>query len=201
MKPGKHEYIVSDLRRKGHEHVSMHTFEAEPRLEEVANFERITKYVAADAFNRQRSIWGAWPEEDEAQFRACISHDTTLWKVPRLIKDEIDYLNVIEVLLKHAKLLAHLFTYISGKSSFPSVGMLDFSQFCHDCHIYDDEFKPADVDRYFIAATGVNLDTAERKGKRKTKMEKEATKAELVRLRDPSSLKRYQFVEMLVRIA
>ena len=38
VKPGRHEYIVSDLRHKGHKHVSMHTFEVEPRLEEVVNF-------------------------------------------------------------------------------------------------------------------------------------------------------------------
>ena len=163
VRPGTHEYVVADLRNKDHKHVSMHKFETEPRIEEVVNFERITKYVAHDAFNRSRSVWGQWPQEDEGVFRACILHDITLWKVPRLIKDETDYQNVVGVLLKHAKLITFLFTYVSGRSTFPSIGMLDFAQFCQDCHLFGGEFKQSDVDRYFIGATGVNLDQANKK--------------------------------------
>ena len=127
VKPGNHEYIVADLRHKDNKHIAMHKLEAGPRPEEVVNFERVAKHVAGDAFNRGRSIWGAWPAEDDSLFRACIQHDVILWKVPRLVKDEADYRAVVEVLLRHAKLLAHLFTFLAGRSSWPSIGMLDLA--------------------------------------------------------------------------
>ena len=130
VKPGNHEYIVADLRHKDNKHISMHKLEAGQRPEEIVNFERVAKHVAGDAFNRGRSIWGAWPVEDDSLFRACIQHDVNLWKVPRLVKDESDYRAVVDVLLKHAKLLAHLFSFLAGRSSWPSIGMLDFAQFC-----------------------------------------------------------------------
>ena len=45
-----------------------------------------------------------------------MEHDIKLWKVTRLIKDTDDYKATTQILLKHAKVIQNLFTYLAGKS-------------------------------------------------------------------------------------
>ena len=62
-----------------------------PRLEEIVIQPRVTKTKDADVFNKFKSIFAPWPNENEQVFRQCIEHDIKIWKVTRLIKDQDDY--------------------------------------------------------------------------------------------------------------
>ena len=134
----------------------MHECVVEPRLEPIIPIERVTKIREGDIFQRWKTIFAPWPTENEPIFRSCIEHDVKYWKVTRLIKDPDDYAAVIRVLLKHSKLLTHLFLYLASKSQFPAIGLLDFGTFCQDSGIVDAKFLSSTVDRQFIAATTAN---------------------------------------------
>ena len=58
--------------------------------------------------------------------------------------------------MKYAKTLQNCFTYLASRSSFPTIGLLDFSAFCHDSKVIDSKFISSTVDRQFIAATSPN---------------------------------------------
>ena len=94
----------------------MHACYVEARQEAIVPYERVVKLKSADAFARFKTIFAPWPEEGDHVFRQCIEHDIKLWKVTRLIKDPDDYNAVKNILLKHAKLMTHLFMYLTSKS-------------------------------------------------------------------------------------
>ena len=89
--------------------------------------------------------------------------------------------------------------HLTAKSSFPSIGLLDFGVFCQESHIIDSKLVSSTVDRNFIAATSANP-SADEDPKLKD-LKAQATKAELLRLKPDGALVRYQFLEILVRIA
>lgn len=108
----------------------------------------------------------------------CIESDILLWKVTRLIKDPEDYTATTRVLFKYAKVLTHLFMFLSSKSNFPAIGLIDFGEFCKDSHIIDAKLISSNVDRQFIAATSPNPDAQAHFAD----LKKKATKEELLKL-------------------
>ena len=200
VKPGTHTFIVSDLRgdRARHHH-NLHECTVDPRVEPILPYERITKIKSGDEFQRWKTIFAPWPNEGEPMFRQCIEHDVKLWKVTRLIKDQDDYNGVVRTLTKHAKTLVHLFLFLASKSQFPAIGLLDLGAFCQDSRIVDAKFISSTVDRQFIAATSANPNIVI--DDRMAKMRASASKTELLRICPDGALLRYQFIEILVRIA
>ena len=110
-------------------------------------YERVVKPKGnGDNFNRMKSIFAPWPNENDELYRKCIEHDFAFWKVPRLIKDVADYEKTQKVCLKYAKLIQQCFQYISakgsaGSSSYPTIGWMDVSEFCLASHISTPENK------------------------------------------------------------
>ena len=200
VKPGTHTFIVSDLRGgKARHHHNLHECTVDPRVEPILPYERITKIKSGDEFQRRKTIFAPWPNEGEPMFRQCIEHDVKLWKVTRLIKDQDDYNGVVRTLMKHAKTLVHLFLFLASKSQFPAIGLLDLGAFCQDSRIVDAKFILSTVDRQFIAATSANPNIVA--DERITKMRASASKNELLRICPDGALLRYQFIEILVRVA
>ena len=95
VKPGNHTYIVSDKRSNdARDHIiNIHECDVGSREDEIVPYERITKAKSGNTFNRLRSIFSGWPNENDFMFRQCMEHDMKLWKVTRLIKDREDYLD------------------------------------------------------------------------------------------------------------
>ena len=200
VKPGTHTYIVSDYRgeRKQLHHTNIHECTVDPREEEVILNERITKVKSGDAFNRWKTIFAPWPNENEQVYRQCIEHDIKLWKVQRLInKDPDDYTETCKVLLKHSKFLVNLFTHLASKSQFPAIGCIDLGAFCQESNIIDGKFILSTVDRMFIASTTKSAATEPLIAQ----LKKTATKTEFIKVQPDNALVRYQFLETLVRIA
>ena len=119
-----------------------------------------------------------------------------VWKVTRLIKDRDDYNGVAQFLLSNARLVCDLFRYIASKSAFPAITMLDVSAFCAECRIIDSKLNTSTVDRAFISAATPNLEGPDNK-----QAFRDGTKAELLKLQPEAALTRFQFIEILVRIA
>ena len=164
VKPGSHQYVVGDLRHPDHQLISIHNMTVESRTEEIMSYERVVKQKKGGNFNRMRSIFAPWPVENDELFRRCIEHDFNFWKVPRIIKDPQDYEKTKSVLLKHAKLVQQIFQYISakgsaGSSSYPTIGWMDFSDFCKESHIstVENKFQKA-ADLCYISATTVSVE-------------------------------------------
>jgi hypothetical protein len=159
VKPGRHNYIVADLRSITDPLLTSHSLKSEVRPEEVIPFERVLKQREGDVFHRHKTIFAQWPEETPTHYRQAIEHDIRLWKVTRLIKDPDDYKRASKIIVKNAKMLCDLFKYISGKSQFPAINMFDVSAFCADSRIIDAKFIASSADRAFIAANTVNPDS------------------------------------------
>ena len=132
-------------------------------------------------------------------FRQCVEHDFKFWKATRLVKDPEDYDELCAVLLKNAKLLVQLFTFLAAKSQYPAIGLIDFGIFCQDCRIIDPKLLSNQVDLQFKAATSANPNIIP--DEKMKKMRAISTKSELLKLQPDSALIRYQFLEILVRIS
>lgn len=161
-------------------------------------YERVTKIKSGDVFNRWKTIFAGWPNENDVLFKQCIENDLKLWKVNRLInKDPEDYAETSQVLIKNAKLLVHLFMFLAAKSQFPAISCFDFGTFCQEAQIIDGKFILSTVDRQFIAAT-TKSQAAE---PLIAQLKKVATKTEMIKIQPDNAMVRYQFLEILVRIA
>ena len=189
VKPGTHTYIVGDLRNKKEKHFNLHECRIDPRVEAILPYERVCKLKSADVFQRWKTIFAPWPTEGENLYRQCIEHDIKFWKCPRLVKDEEDYKATVTTLMKNAKLLVQLFTYLAAKSQYPAIGLIDFGTFCQESHIVDNKFPQNQVDLQFKAATSANPNIIV--DEKMKKMRQQATKSELLKLLPDSGLTRY----------
>ena len=85
-----------------------------------------------------------------------------------------------EFILLNYSQLKEIFTNLISADNYPYIGMLQFSHFCKEAEIYNEKCKISDVDRFFL---GVNFEPEDQP-------------------ENPDrALNRYEFIEILVRIA
>ena len=105
--------------------------------------------------------------------------DIKLWKGYRFIKSEEDKADTEQVLKKYFSPLKEIFTHVSAQSSWPNIGTLDFCDMSVKAKFLDHIVNISSCDRSFIAAD---------------RKESESNY--------PSNgLKRFEFLEILVRLA
>lgn len=110
-----------------------------------------------------------------------IENDLKFSKLNRFLgKKPEEYKEVVNILERNFASIKEIFEYYAAISCYPTIGMLDFSNFCNICHMFDKNLTRSDVDRLFIQ-----------------------TNFEVTDLPDnpDNSLCRYEFFEIIVRIA
>ena len=109
-----------------------------------------------------------------------LEQDLIFGKLARLTKSEKDAAALKSTLLRFYLQIKNIFLFIASTSSYPTIGMNDFTSFVHRSELFDKNINLATMDRTLIAT---NVST----NKYKNSSERE--------------LHRYEFVEIIVRLA
>ncbi|CAG9314269.1 unnamed protein product [Blepharisma stoltei] len=133
-------------------------------------------------FDKNKSVFRNYIDDTDQTRKIMFDYDSKYYKLPRVIRDTKQLDDVYSVLLANFGEIKEIFLYLSASSNYPSIGWLDFSDFCDQCDMHDKKFlNKAAVDRIFIA---VNVELEE-------KLDDNPDK----------ELCRYEFYEIIVRLA
>lgn len=133
-------------------------------------------------FIKDRSVFKDYKDDNKVFLRKCFDQDIAYSKILRTVKGAEDELEDIkEILFKNFVKLNNIFLYYIGISTYPTIGMNDFTSWAKNCNLVDEKWiNLAALDRILIT-TNVALhgliSSAER------------------------DLNRYEFLEILVRLA
>ena len=108
-----------------------------------------------------------------------LEQDIKYGKTSKLTKQKKDADDLKEVLFKYYLEVKNIFLYIASNSSYPTMGLNDFTTFINTSKIMDKNVNLATVDRQFIA-TNVSVNPYKQSAER--------------------DLHRYEFVEVIVRL-
>ncbi|CDW72588.1 UNKNOWN [Stylonychia lemnae] len=189
MRPGKNSYLI-----KSHETQEVNMLRSISCLREedipickinylITPFKDIkgTKQKTFQrVFKKDTSVFKEWKEDTPQTIQLMLDDDLKYWKIHRFIKDDNDRLMCEKIIRQNVVLIKKIFITEICNSSFPNISWIDFSNFCEKCKIFDKNVIIATIDRIFIA-TNVELE----------KNDDNPDKA----------LQRYEFYEILVRIA
>lgn len=108
-----------------------------------------------------------------------LEQDLKFGKTSKLTKTKKDADDLKAVLIKHYLDIKNIFLYIASNSSYPTMGLNDFTSFINTSKIMDKNVNLSTVDRQFIA-TNVSTNPYKQSAERE--------------------LHRYEFVEVIVRL-
>ena len=140
----------------------------------------VNKSKQVKVFDRKTSIFAKWQEDTVDVLAAAFKIDMKYLKVRKICHSEEEYKELQEFILLNYTQLKEIFTNLISADNYPNVGMLQFSHFCKESEIYDKNCKISDVDRFFL---GVNFEPED------------------LPENPDRALNRYEFIEILVRIA
>ena len=138
--------------------------------------------VKERVYDHANSVFREWIPDDTKVTDQMLKHDFNFWKVPRFVKDTNEQESCKFIIKQNIGQLMKVWHYLRCKSSFPGVGFLDYVNWVISMKVLDDKCTQNTIDRTFIAAN-VELE----------KIEGNANNSD--------SLMRYQFLEVLVRLA
>ena len=141
--------------------------------------------IEEPVFMKDRSVFRDYREDTQAFLKKCFDEDINFGKIIRTIKKGSDqqeeFDRIKNLLFEHYVRIINIFTYYAGASSYPTIGMNDFTSFSTACKILDQEnIGLAQLDLLLVATcvshhqfvNSANLD-----------------------------MQRYEFLEMIVRLA
>lgn len=187
MRPGKRTFAISIPKKEkksyANKHWYVHDIIVPNREEDVAVYEKAANMSKTERnFFKPTSEFRDWREDEPEDPIESIEHDMELWNAERFIKDEEER-RILEAEIKlFAGPIKNVFIQLASKSAYPQVGLLDFSNFATTVGITDQTFFSGIIDTYYTAAI----------------FKSEATK---IKGLDGKLLMRYNFLELLVRIA
>ena len=135
-----------------------------------------------EVFIKDRSVFRDFRDDTKPFLRKCFEQDIIYSKILRAVKGDVEIFEDIQlVLFKHYVKLNNIFLFYIGTSSYPTIGMNDFTSWARHCNMVDDKWlNLAALDRILIT-TNVALhgliSSAER------------------------DLNRYEFLEIITRLA
>ena len=107
-------------------------------------------------FMKDRSVFKEYREDSQNFLRKCFEEDFWFGKIPRVIKKGNDHekeiADIKELLFQNYVQIINIFDYYGGTSSYPCIGMMDFTEFARTCKFLDNEYvKLADLDLIQVA--------------------------------------------------
>ena len=150
------------------------------RAEDIPQFVKTMKVSQKQrAYDHTKSIFSKWRQDTTSSLNFAFREDIKLWKGFRFIKDEDDRTATENVLNEHYKILKEVYTNAVSMSSYPSMTAIEFAEWGVRSKLQDDQnVNLAAFDRAYIAAT-LKLNPAT----------------------DPPNITRFEFLEILVRLA
>eukprot|EP00347_Sterkiella_histriomuscorum_P002614 403367462 len=179
MRPGRNVFLVKTQDELSNFHLLKCI--SPLREEEIPIFIKGSKIkVQQRVFKKDNSVFKDWKEDTPQTINQMLDDDMKYWKCHRFIKEENDKIACEKIIRQNAVLLKKIFMTEVCNSGFPNISWIDFSNYCEKCKIFDKNILLSTIDRIFIA-TNVELE----------KNDDNPDKA----------LQRYEFYEILVRIA
>ena len=109
-----------------------------------------------------------------------MDHDTRYWKCPRFIKDQTELRKLTECVKRNFMVLKNSFLHLASYSTWPSIGINDFTTFVRRANFLEAQLPQSTVDRYFLQ---VNVEV-EDQGDNPDK-----------------ALIRFEYIELMIRLA
>ena len=172
--------------------VHMQPFVPASRLVDVRVMKAVQDGDGAEVqrtFEHGRSVFRDWKVDTTRGLDETACLDIRQWKVRRFVKDEADYNRVEETIKANFQRIKHLFTVLIATPEFPNIGQLSMGNWCEEAGLLDKQLLVADIDRCFIAANLEDLTTGQ------------GNPISADDGNPGTSLCRYEFLEILVRIA
>ena len=137
--------------------------------------------VVQRQFNKDSSVFKSWRLDTAGTLAQAFKDDIKAFKGARFIKSDSDREQTVAILKANYLKLKEVFLFLAAcGTSWPNIGMIDFGEkFASKAKIIDNICKSVDIDRNFISA---NLKVENSFGPEK-------------------ALSRYEFLEVLVRLA
>ena len=129
------------------------------------------------------SVFKDYKFDTEELLKKCFEFDWEHSKIPKLVKDDSERLKVKNFLWENYRVIKEAYKYyssVSPQGEIWSVGQMAFTEFCYECKLFDSTFRLADVDFQLKASLFAEVKNP---------------------LNPANALVRYQFLEILARIA
>ena len=105
-----------------------------------------------EVFIKDRSVFRDYRDDTKPFLRKCFEQDIIYSKILRAVKGDVEIFEDIQlVLFKHYVKLNNIFLFYIGTSSYPTIGMNDFTSWARHCNMVDDKWlNLAALDRILI---------------------------------------------------
>lgn len=154
-------------------HLSLHSMHI--------SYKQLKQVSKARSFDFHDSVFAQWRRDDDKIFNKAFIQDSTHLKLSKFIKEKDDLENTKQCLRQNFELLLEQFqNLICSFKFYPSVTWMEFSDAVSKWRMIDKHLTSQDTDRAFVA---VNFDSEALEGN------------------DENSLCRYEFLEIIVRLA
>lgn len=80
-------------------------------------------------FIKNQSVFKDWKEDTPISLSKTLLNDIKYWKVKKFIKDEQEYNDTVQVLLKFIDKIKKVYIDLISSSTFPSISWIDFSNY------------------------------------------------------------------------
>ena len=153
------------------------------RNEDIVPFKKQFKSkIVTRVFRKDQSVFAKWREDDQNILDKCYNHDMQNWKLSKFVKEETDLMGVNKIIKKYYPMFKANHLFNSSTSTFPFTSLNDFTIYAKRNNLVDKNLSQSTIDRLFIAAN-VELNN---KGNSDN---------------PGSMLVRYEFIELIVRVA
>lgn len=187
FQPGMQNYVTCVLDNEGDLQFFTHKIIVPKRTEAVPNSQKYIRTIPViREFRKEKSVFADWQVDDENTALNCMKHDIQHMAIKFFTKDpeSEEVQELYDVIFKYGEQIKNIFIQLASRSNFPQIGFMDFSTFSNKVQIPDRKgeglFGAQNVDIQYTSAR---------------------QSAQEILDMDPSLLMRYQFVEILVRIA
>ena len=139
--------------------------------------------IAKKEWNVADSIFKDYKIDSPELLGKCFEYDWAKCKVPRLIKDQIELQKIKDMLSSRYNVIKEIYKYyssISPSGEIWSIGQMVFTDICNESKLLDNNFRLSDIDFHLKGALFQEVRNPRS---------------------PPNSLVRFQFMEILVRIA
>jgi len=133
-------------------------------------------------FVKESSVFAYWKIDDQYILNRCITHDLKYWKVQRFVKEKDEYYRLSRVVRKYfPQLKAQHLWMISNANSYPATTWRDFRDWARKSNITEKGLDMNAVNRLF-QTTNITTERSQDDN-------------------PDNALVRYEFIELLIRIA
>ena len=94
-------------------------------------YKRVKKTRIERNFNLKQSVFGQWALNLEDEYRKCFEADMKYSKIKKFIKDPQTFTDVCSCLLSNYGRIFEVYLFCSGRSNYPSIEWLNFTDMCN----------------------------------------------------------------------